>query len=107
MIFRNSPMHCDTQVIAELFEKYVEPMQMKKPPMLNAETMVSGRLNEIDLRRLYDIRQEVMPNGEIWTYDDNSFDPDPESGWNCIGRDRDPHESLLDLLDQIAEADGQ
>lgn len=73
-------------------------------PVLNAETVL-GNQPEINLKRPYDIRYEYMPNGEVWVFDDNTFDPDPESVWNCIGKDRDPHEALLDLLDQIAEAE--
>lgn len=86
----------DTQVF-ELTEFY-------RFPVLNAETAL-GNKPDINLRRAYQIRYEYMPNGEVWVFDDNSFDADPESVWNCIGKDRDPHEALLGLLDQIAEAE--
>lgn len=86
----------DTQVF-ELTEFYRFPVPLS--PVTAAVTA------EINLKRRYSIRYEYMPNGEVWVFDDNSFDSDPESVWNCIGKDRDPHEALLDLLDQIAEAE--
>ena len=110
MTFGNTPSHCDTQMIAELFEKYVEPMQMK--PLFNAETVMSGRTNEIDLtKRPYDIdvrHEPSAPSFERWSAIDlNTYDGGLDAPGNFIGRGSTPHLARMALLDRFAEYDAE
>ncbi len=93
----NTPEDCPTVVLNELFEKYVEPMQMDKPTF-NAETVMSGRTNEIDLKRFPELKPEYdeVPTGYA-CWDGNSYD-----GPGCpIGYGPTPQCALLNLLEQL------
>ena len=93
-----TPDHADTTVINELFEKYVEPMKLKPAPKLNAETLLSGRTNEIDLKRFPGLKPEYdeVPTG-FACWDGNSYD-----GPGCpIGYGPTPQCALLNLLEQL------
>jgi hypothetical protein len=75
-------------------------------PLVNPETLASGRVNEIapviDLRRRYSIRYEHHGSHRgvhHWTCIDEVTYDGPESD---IGTGESPQEALLDLLEKLA-----
>ena len=75
-------------------------------PLFNAETLLSGKPNLIDLTKLEkapDIACDKMPDGWYWATDRASFDPDPESRWHIIGRGPTKFEAITELLWRLTE----
>lgn len=97
----------DELKLAEATAKAMERINTLMRPKLNAETVVSGRVNEIDLRGRefsYDY-QSAAPTNQAWSVIDlNTYDGASEGGESaCIGRGATQKEALNDLLDQLGE----
>lgn len=118
-----SPLHMSPEDINRLVEEGSIGLldQLGPPPVLNAETLLSGRVNELwpggpelpaeTPRRMFDLHYEYTsyaPPSERWTCVDwNTYDgaPDSEGCSTFIGRGRTEHEARIDLLEQFAEYD--
>ena len=106
----NTPNDCSDETINRLFEQL--PQFLGGVPLTNAETVVSGRTNElrkshiIDLQKRYEIVVTELPTlyrlPEFEAVDLRTFDAEPEARFHIKGRGATESAAILDLLEQLA-----